>query len=137
MRACRAFSDGAEEWVSSSSEVGMGEEDVSAGTEVLRDTSGGLRRLVLSSVLLLDKSSLRRGLLGLLLFPGTAPRGVEGPGKGRRVILGVKGVGGDRGRLFSTSLPLLLFFIRRVSLGRGEAYSSLRLSRSWSGRGDL
>jgi len=75
--------------VSSSSEVGVGEEDVSAGTDILGDGASGRRRLVLSSVLLLERSLLCRGLLGFVFLPGIVPRGVEGPGKGRRVILGV------------------------------------------------
>jgi hypothetical protein len=89
MRACRAFSAGSVELVSSSSEVGIGGEDVSAGTGVLGDGASGPRRLILSSVLLLERSPLRLGLLGFVLLPGIVPREVEGPGKGRRVILGV------------------------------------------------
>lgn len=138
MRSCRAFSTGSKKRVASSSDVGVGDEDASGGTVILGDAtlSGRCRRLVLSSVLLLERSSLRCGLSGAFLLTGTDPRGVEDPGKGRRASLGFGGVGGEREFPFSASLPLL-FFIRRVSLGRGEAYSSLRLSRSWSGCRDL
>lgn len=135
MRNCRAFSAGSILLPSSSSEVGIGDDDVSTGTGILGEGASGRRRLDRSSVLLDERSSLRRGLLGLLLLPAVMPREVDGPGKGRRETLGAGGVGGDRGFSFSDE-PLMLFK-RRVSLGRGVAYSSLRLSRSESGRGDL
>jgi hypothetical protein len=120
MRACRAFSAGSEGSFPSSSEVGVGDDDVSAGTGILGVGASGRRRLGLSSGLVLERSLLRRGLPGVLLLLGGADRGVESPGKGRRVILGAGGVGGEHGWLFSASLPRLLF-IRRVSLGLGEA----------------
>jgi hypothetical protein len=105
---------------SSSSEVRVGDGGVSAGTGILGAGASGRRRLGLSSGLLFESLTLRRGLQGVLLLLGCAGRGDEGPGKGRRVILGAGGVGGERGWLFSASL-LRLLFIRRVSLGLGEA----------------